>query len=137
MANRNSYFNSSIKSFYFNFSLPALMATAASQFPQVYQNLPVFPGMPPPSFDMAKRSAFTPPLTVQSHIHHKNQPPAVYSQAELDMLLYGYGISKSSDGANHALSGLRISEFGTYMYMYMYVWLKSSSGQCPSHNAMS
>lgn len=88
------------------------MATAASRFPQVYQNLPVFPGMPLPSFDLVKRSAFTPP-PMQQQVH-KN---TVYSQAELDMLLYGYGISKSADGANHALSGLRVSQFGMYTFI--------------------
>lgn len=82
---------------------------AGAKFSQLYSNLPVFPGMPMPSaFDIARGSAFTPqPAQQFSKVPN-------YTQAELDMLLYGYGISKTSEGGHHALSGLRISELGMF-----------------------
>lgn len=83
------------------YSLPAFIAAGAAKYPQ-YAGLPVFPGMPVQSFPKAlATSAFMPPPKALERI--------IYSQSEIDMLLYGYTKSKMP-GASHALSGLGLSD---------------------------
>ena len=78
------------------------MTQGGNRFP-LYGGLPVFPGMQMGSFD----ELMAPKTFIPSSKMTADSP--LYSQSELDMLLYGYAKSKTS-GAGHALSGLSLSD---------------------------
>lgn len=99
---------------------PNLMHPQFSPHPAINMAAVPLPALPAPSPNLVHHKPFPPRMPQSTKTCLSGVPPAfqlIFSQEDVDMVLYGYARSSSAHVPGHALSGLRIGHL-SYGQLY-------------------